>query len=114
MRAGTRLPAGTVLMPAAVTDQVVPGEGLTMVGITVGYPHLPSEAILPGDMIRVVDTPREGDDPPVTGPINPKAQVYSTTTRSEERRVGKECVSTCRSRWSPFHYKKNKTCHQEH
>src|SRR3546814_19052811 len=25
------------------------------------------------------------------------------TTRSEERRVGKECVSTCRSRWSPNH-----------
>src|SRR3546814_19649956 len=27
--------------------------------------------------------------------------------RSEERRVGKECVSTCRSSWSPHHYKKN-------
>src|SRR3546814_9554701 len=27
-------------------------------------------------------------------------------SRSEERRVGKECVSTCRSRWSPYHYKK--------
>src|SRR3546814_21037279 len=27
--------------------------------------------------------------------------------RSDERRVGKECVSTCRSRWSPYH-KKNK------
>src|SRR3546814_16624332 len=26
--------------------------------------------------------------------------------RSEERRVGKECVSTCRSRWSPYHKKK--------
>src|SRR3546814_12756270 len=26
--------------------------------------------------------------------------------RSEERRVGKECVSTCRSRRSPYHYKK--------
>src|SRR3546814_13946361 len=26
--------------------------------------------------------------------------------RSEERRVGKECVSTCRSRWSPYHQKK--------
>src|SRR3546814_15743298 len=26
--------------------------------------------------------------------------------RSEERRVGKECVSTCRSRWSPYHSKK--------
>src|SRR3546814_11796810 len=28
--------------------------------------------------------------------------------RSEERRVGKECVSTCRSRWSPYNYKKKK------
>src|SRR3546814_16820137 len=28
--------------------------------------------------------------------------------RSEERRVGKECVSTCRSRWSPYHYKKKR------
>src|SRR3546814_11341804 len=26
--------------------------------------------------------------------------------RSEKRRVGKECVSTCRSRWSPYHYTK--------
>src|SRR3546814_15285042 len=25
------------------------------------------------------------------------------TIRSEERRVGNECVSTCRSRWSPYH-----------
>src|SRR3546814_13773375 len=28
--------------------------------------------------------------------------------RSEERRVGKECVRTCRSRWSPDHYKNKK------
>src|SRR3546814_11643084 len=28
---------------------------------------------------------------------------------SEERRVGKECVRTCRSRWSPYHYKQNST-----
>src|SRR3546814_6623881 len=27
----------------------------------------------------------------------------SLPARSEERRVGKECVSTCRSRWSPYH-----------
>src|SRR3546814_12515818 len=32
-------------------------------------------------------------------------------TRSEERRVGKECVSTCRSRWSPYSYKKKKHKH---
>src|SRR3546814_20051409 len=27
----------------------------------------------------------------------------ASARRSEERRVGKECVSTCRSRWSPYH-----------
>src|SRR3546814_10379724 len=28
---------------------------------------------------------------------------YMFANRSEERSVGKECVSTCRSRWSPYH-----------
>src|SRR3546814_19280475 len=28
---------------------------------------------------------------------------FQVKLRSEERRVGKECVSTCRSRWSPYH-----------
>src|SRR3546814_20155758 len=32
--------------------------------------------------------------------------------RSEARRVGKECVSTCKSRWSPFHYKKKQKTQQ--
>src|SRR3546814_4774932 len=36
-----------------------------------------------------------------------ESTTYPGTTdevvRSEERRVGKECVSTCRSRWSPYH-----------
>src|SRR3546814_14670338 len=34
------------------------------------------------------------------GVIQPITEMFS---RSEERRVGKECVSTCRSRWSPYH-----------
>src|SRR3546814_15661237 len=39
-----------------------------------------------------------------------RGDAFSLTyfTRSEERRVGKECVSTCRSRWSPYTEKKNK------
>src|SRR3546814_11033650 len=37
-------------------------------------------------------------------------RYYSShASRSEESRVGKECVSTCRSRWSPYHSKKKKT-----
>src|SRR3546814_16078483 len=31
------------------------------------------------------------------------AQPLSAEDRSEERRVGQECVRTCRSRWSPYH-----------
>src|SRR3546814_13126624 len=30
-------------------------------------------------------------------------RIEAPDGRSEERRVGKECVSTCRSRWSPYH-----------
>src|SRR3546814_1455444 len=35
-------------------------------------------------------------------PADGRWQIMSLY-RSEERRVGKECVSTCRSRWSPYH-----------
>src|SRR3546814_19365744 len=47
---------------------------------------------------------------PVTGLTNGSSVQYNgIAIRSEERRVGKEGVSTCRSRWSPYHYKKKKT-----
>src|SRR3546814_4757388 len=32
-----------------------------------------------------------------------RVMIVGLVIRSEERRVGKECVSTCRSRWSPYH-----------
>src|SRR3546814_15274227 len=37
---------------------------------------------------------------------HPGAGIPSVV-RSEERRVGKECVSPCRSRWAPYHYTNN-------
>src|SRR3546814_3233095 len=36
-------------------------------------------------------------------PFDDLLQEANIGMRSEERRVGKECVSTCRSRWSPYH-----------
>src|SRR3546814_11293768 len=42
----------------------------------------------------VVDADRAGGEP---------LDHVVDHSRSEERRVGKECVSTCRSRWSPYH-----------
>src|SRR3546814_12983478 len=38
--------------------------------------------------------------------VDQAPRLFDPLHRSEERRVGKECVSTCRSRWSPYHYKK--------
>src|SRR3546814_13337463 len=39
---------------------------------------------------------------------HPRLQIRAEAS-SDERRVGKECVSTCRSRWSTSHSQKNKT-----
>src|SRR3546814_12431388 len=35
--------------------------------------------------------------------LGSNGEALAPYKRSEERRVGKECVSTCRSRWSPYH-----------
>src|SRR3546814_16177659 len=42
----------------------------------------------------------------------PDGAVFVAYDRSEERRVGKECVRPCRSRGSPSHYKKKKNNYQ--
>src|SRR3546814_8769711 len=50
-----------------------------------------------GALRRVPEGDRAGQEHIV------RAAEEAGRTRSEERRVGKECVSTCRSRWSPYH-----------
>src|SRR3546814_11236582 len=67
-----------------------------------------------GRWMRMVTIPNQSSVPKAyqefddAGRMNP-SPLYDriVDVRSEERRVGKECVSTCRSRWSPYHYKKN-------
>src|SRR3546814_18497718 len=61
--------------------------------------------ITPATRLLIVNSPANP-----TGGVTPKAEIDKLVTglerhpqvRSEERRVGKECVSTCRSRWSPY------------
>src|SRR3546814_16200080 len=50
----------------------------------------------------------------LTGDLLPRRYSKASQGRSEERRVGKGCVSTCRSRWSPYPYKKNKRVKRKH
>ena len=46
---------------------------------------------------------RNGDAEPEIVKAKGKLKVLKEMTRSEERRVGKECLRLCRSRWSPYH-----------
>src|SRR3546814_4198002 len=83
------------------------------------YPKLEALRALAMDHVRGRSCPRTTSGcrglPPelVTASRQLLAQYESTSQlrghRSEERRVGKECVSTCRSRWSPYHSKKQDT-----
>src|SRR3546814_9342783 len=57
-----------------------------------------SDLLLDDPDLPVADVPAD--------PASPSSCCARCRRRSEERRVGKECVSTCRSRQSPYHYKK--------
>src|SRR3546814_8960333 len=72
---------------------VVVRAGLDPVRAGNGWPHLESGRTA---AVRNSCCPGGGD-------LAVAAHAGARRGRSEERRVGKECVSTCRSRWSPYH-----------
>src|SRR3546814_11964223 len=74
------------VMLVAPSDQVVPDAEAFRAAVSRGL-----VAARSGDLVTFGIAPTR----PETG--------YGYLQRSEERRVGKECVSTCRSRWSPYH-----------
>src|SRR3546814_16734860 len=70
-----------------LAQSVVPGEGLLITTPAELEAALRGESSGSGEIV----TPETA------------LRVGAVFGRSEERRVGKECVSTCRSRWSPYH-----------
>src|SRR3546814_15959524 len=68
-----------------------------------GYIPIPRKLAVQGvkDMARISDGRMSGTAfGTIVLHVTPESAVGG---RSEERRVGKECVRTCRSRWSPYH-----------
>ena len=59
--------------------------------------------------LRLVEPDEEGGETGIEVELRPagkkitRLSMLSGGERSEERRVGKECVQPCRSRWSPYH-----------
>src|SRR3546814_14190289 len=96
------------LKQALISGHFMPGQKLTLrmlaeaLGMSVtpvreAIHRLTAERALEGAANRSVRIP------PMT-----RGTILELRDRSDERRVGNECVSTCRSRWSPYHEKKNK------
>src|SRR3546814_14438038 len=76
----------------------------------VGIVALPARLAVGAERKDVVASMRAGEcvlvgvAPRIGGqPLEIAAGAVAIGARSEGRRVGKECVSTCRSRWSPYH-----------
>src|SRR3546814_13433624 len=109
-----QLPIATNLIPAPVaaeaslTAQKMPGVDAAQIGATVlGEPDADISGAAPDITPAIQPKAIPGQNPPATQAdkqvqtdieIPAKfAQTASNVTRSEERRVGKECVSTCRS-----------------
>src|SRR3546814_19984157 len=82
-----------------------------------GFQGVPASDELKRDLAAVAATLAHAEasravriDGQLDGPIHVcRDWAVRLYDRSEERRVGKECVSTCRSRWSPYHSKKQRT-----
>src|SRR3546814_600614 len=63
-----------------------------------------SGTVIPGTGLCLNNFMNWGDlNPASPNHLKPGERYAMCLARSEERRVGKECVSTCRSRWAPYH-----------
>src|SRR3546814_15026275 len=82
------------------------GVAETVNALGIGYGRLGQTANAEEQYRKAVALQREvGNRRGVATSLRNLANVLSLrgAFRSEERRVGKECVSTCRSRWAPYH-----------
>jgi len=79
-RAASDVVAGTLLSPAAVTDQLPPANGQSLVGVALTTGQLPAEPLRAGDLVRLVQTPvAQGEVPPTQVTIDAVVQSATAT-----------------------------------
>src|SRR3546814_11236070 len=89
MAVTTPAPVQETHEPKRVTDENIKALNAAYTGTWI---------VLGRDTYRIASVQRQYNTPTMVG-----VYVERLDHRSEERRVGKECVRTCRSRWSPYH-----------
>src|SRR3546814_17190694 len=91
---------------------VVPGQAALVMGVLPEVDHvldrLKGLLAVDHDLLAALVDLRAAERPEVGVGEGRRVAEGMSHGRSEERSVGKEGVSTCRSRWSPYHQKKNK------
>jgi len=79
--ATTDLRPGSLLAPDSFADKLVPGEGKSLVGVSLDATHRPGVALHAGDTVRFVQAPVASGDVPAPGTeVSIRAVVVSTTT----------------------------------
>jgi hypothetical protein len=78
-RAAVALTAGSLLTDAAVTDQLLPAGGQSLVGVALTSSQLPAQPLRAGDRVRIVDTPVSQGEPPATTPASIAGLVVSVS-----------------------------------
>lgn len=78
-RAAVDLKAGQLLVPAAVTSEVLPGVGRSAVGLSLSAAQMPGEPLLVGDEVRIVSTPGAQGDVGVARPVTYRGQVLTVS-----------------------------------
>jgi hypothetical protein len=82
-RAAADMPAGSLVTPDSTADKVVPPQGQSVVGIPVPTAALPGEPLQPGDPVRIVATPTDGDPAAATSPAATTAEVVGVRVDPE-------------------------------
>src|SRR3546814_12881882 len=114
-RTDTLLPYTTLFRSLRLLPQIPPRDAISTNSWLGGRPRLaagmewPRIDDQPADFLAQIDC--TALPPDLWGGLGPLEGalaffLHRRRPRPEERRVGKECVSTCRSRWSPYNHKK--------
>src|SRR3546814_18305563 len=93
-----------MVMKTLLSEGLLHGDCMTVTGKTLGenieqVTWNPDQKVIHDARAPITAT---GGVVGLKGSLAPEGAIVKVA-RSEERRVGKECVRTCRSRWSPYH-----------